>query len=153
MTREAFGPNLRRLRLQRGVTLDEIARATKVPPDMWDAFEHNDMRRWPYGIFARAYVREYARLVGADPHTTVDEFCRWFPNGDRRLESVVRGQAAIVGHQLDWEEAPPAGEERRSANRPATDPSHESGVAQWWAAASTACAQMFIRLRRLGGRA
>ncbi len=157
MTREAFGPNLRRMRLQRGVTLDEIAKATKVPPDMWEAFEQNDLSRWPYGIFARAYVREYARLVGADPQLTVDEFCRWFPNGDRRLAPVVRGQAEIVGHQdLQWEDTPPSGGERRAGVRGAIDTRGANAArpaAPWWAALSAACAEMFVRLRRHGGRA
>lgn len=152
MTREAFGPNLRRLRLQRGITLDEIARATNVPPDMWEAFERNALSRWPYGIFARAYVREYARLVGTDPEAAVDEFCRWFPNGDRRLESIVRGQAAIVGHQLEWDDDPRPGEERRAVNR-ADRPAREPSAVPRWAAVSAALAHMFGRLRRLGGRA
>jgi hypothetical protein len=34
----------------------------------------------------------------------VDEFCRLFPNGDRRAERVVRGQAALVGHELQWKD-------------------------------------------------
>ena len=84
MTQDAFGPNLRRIRLQRGITLKQLAEATKVPEDLWAALERNDVSRWPAGIFARAYVRQYALAIGVDPDSTVDEFCRWFPQGDRR---------------------------------------------------------------------
>jgi len=106
---EAFGPNLRRVRIQRGITLQQLAEETKVSVALWDGLERNNFDRWPTGIFARAYVREYARLIGVDPETTVDDFCRWFPQGDRRVLRVVREQAEIVGHQLDWrEELPPA---------------------------------------------
>jgi transcriptional regulator with XRE-family HTH domain len=116
--REAFGPNLRRIRLQRGVSLQQLATSTKVSETLWAGLERNDFSRWPNGIFARAYVREYAKAIGVDPEATVDEFCRWFPNGDRRALPQIKGQAEIVGHNdLQWQDpVPPAGEgDRRGA--------------------------------------
>ena len=114
--REAFGPNLRRQRMQRGVTLEEIARATKVNVDLWSGLERGNLARWPSGIYARSYVRAYAVAIGADPEATVDEFCRWFPQGDRRAEPIVRDQAAIVSHDLHWTDdlVPEATGDRRS---------------------------------------
>ncbi len=100
--RDAFGPNLRRLRIQRGMSLASIAAATKIGVDLLTGLERNDFSQWPTGIYARAAVRAYASEIGADAEATVDDFCRWFPQGDRRAERVVRDQAAIVGHQLDW---------------------------------------------------
>src|SRR5215212_6523466 len=113
--REAFGPNLRRIRIQRGVSLQQIASQTNVSEVLWAAMERNDFSRWPNGIFARAYIRDYAKIVGADPDATVDEFCRWFPHGDRRAGRQIRGQAEIVNHQLEFEEhvPPEVGEDRR----------------------------------------
>src|SRR6266513_3295186 len=102
--REAFGPNLRRLRVKRGISLESIAAATKVHTDLWAGLERNDFSRWPAGIYARAYVRAYAVEVGVDPDATVDEFSRLFPNGDRRVVRVVRQQAALVGHDLRWKD-------------------------------------------------
>ena len=104
MTREAFGPNLRRLRLLRGLSIEQIADRTNIAPDLLEALERNDFSEWPSGVFARAYVRQYAQAVGADPDTIVDEFCRYFPQGDRRAEGVMREHAAIVGHDLDWQD-------------------------------------------------
>jgi transcriptional regulator with XRE-family HTH domain len=113
--REAFGPNLRRMRIQRGVSLQQIAAETNVSEVLWAAMERNDFSRWPNGIFARAYVRDYAKMVGADPDATVDEFCRWFPHGDRRADRQIRGQAEIVNHNLQpGDELPPEiAEDRR----------------------------------------
>ena len=102
--REAFGPNLRRIRVQRGISLDQIAAATKVSQDLWSGLERNDLSRWPTGIYARAYVRAYALQLGVDAETTVDDFCRFFPQGDRRVARVVREQAAIVGHNSEWKD-------------------------------------------------
>jgi transcriptional regulator with XRE-family HTH domain len=99
--REAFGPGLRRVRVQRGITVEQIAAATKVSADLWTGLERNDLSRWPGGIYARAYVRAYAVEIGADPEATVDEFCRCFPTGDRRTARVVREQAALIGHDLN----------------------------------------------------
>ena len=101
--REAFGPNLRRIRLQRGVSLKQLAENTKVSESLWAGLERNDFSRWPTGIYARSFVRDYANAIGLDPEATVDDFCRWFPQGDRRTEPVIRGQAEIVGHdKLEW---------------------------------------------------
>jgi transcriptional regulator with XRE-family HTH domain len=100
--RHAFGPNLRRVRLQRGITIDQIAAATKISADLWSGLEQNDLSRWPAGLYARAYVRAYALEIGVDPEATVDEFCRCFPAGDRRAGRLVREQAALLGHDLQW---------------------------------------------------
>jgi transcriptional regulator with XRE-family HTH domain len=100
--RDAFGPSLRRIRRQRGISLDRLAIDTKVSVDMWKALERNDVSRWPSGIYARSYVRAYAIHVGLDPEATVDDFCRFFPQGDRRVDRLVREQAALVGHNLNW---------------------------------------------------
>jgi transcriptional regulator with XRE-family HTH domain len=101
---EAFGPNLRRIRLRRGISLDELSARTNVNAELWEAMEHNDFSRWPTGLAARAYVRDYATIVGIDPDETVDEFCRAVPHGDRRREPLVRGAAELLRHDLAWEE-------------------------------------------------
>src|SRR5687767_1774055 len=120
MSRQAFGPNLRRIRIQKGISIEKIAAETKVSTDLLNGLERNDFSRWPVGIYARAYVRQYAFAIGVDPDTTVDEFCRWFPQGDRRAERVVREQATIVGHQLTWQdEVPPSSPTNRRGGKPA----------------------------------
>jgi transcriptional regulator with XRE-family HTH domain len=121
--RDAFGPNLRRLRIQRGITLQRLADETKVGVDLWEGLEQNDFSRWPTGIYARSYLRAYAEHIGADPVATVDEFCRWFPQGDRRAERRLREHAAIVRHELTWSDDV-AGAERRSVPREAVEQSH-----------------------------
>ncbi len=105
--RNAFGPNLRRIRLQRGITLEQIAETTKVSVALWAGLERNDLERWPTGIYARSCVREYARAIGVDPEATVDEFCRWFEQGDRRVEPLLRVHAQIVNHELAWKDHVP----------------------------------------------
>jgi transcriptional regulator with XRE-family HTH domain len=149
MSREAFGPNLRRIRLQKGVSIDHIARAMKVSADLLEDLERNDFSRWPAGVYARAYVRQYAAAIGVDPHATVDEFCRWFPHGDRRAERIVREHADIVGHDLDWrDDLPPAAGDADRRGAPGAD-----AVASSQIPPGSARAGLIIRLRRAFGRA
>src|SRR5918994_6303329 len=102
--RQTFGPRLRRERERRGITLDTIATVTKVSADLWDGLERNDYSRWPSGIFARAFVRDYARAIGLDGDEVVEEFCRLFPIGDRRASRLIEAQAELIGHQLSYSE-------------------------------------------------
>ena len=143
--REAFGPNLRRLRVQRGISIPDIVSATNVSATLWDGLERNDLSRWPTGIYARSYVRSYAKAIGVDPESTVDEFCRCFPHGDRRAALVIRGQAEIVGHDdLQWRDhLPPAVGDVDRRGDPAAEPSKAA------ASSGTAFSQMFVRLRAL----
>jgi transcriptional regulator with XRE-family HTH domain len=118
-TREAFGPNLRRRRLRRGVTLESIARVTNVPVPLWEAFEDNDLYGWPSGVLARSFVHEYARLIGEDPEETVNQFCRLFPQADRRRRHVLHNVATVIDHRPVWIEEVPLREERRQDQREA----------------------------------
>jgi transcriptional regulator with XRE-family HTH domain len=145
MTRDAFGPNLRRLRVKKGISLEQIARTTRIPAELLVDLERNDFSAWPSGIYARAYVRQYALVVGADPEGVVDDFCRHFPEGDRRAERLVREHAEIVGHDLAWRDDLPEGglsDRRGAAPAPAPGPMSPSPLSA-----------LFLRLRRVLGRA
>lgn len=123
--RDTFGPRLRRERERRGISLDTIATVTKVGVDLWDGLERNDFSRWPSGIFARAFIRDYARAVGLDADEIVDEFCRLFPVGDRRAARIIQGQAELIGHRTsiakDTSLVPVEGERRAAARRRSED--------------------------------
>lgn len=120
--RDTFGPRLRSERERRGISLDTIAVVTNVSSELWQGLERNDFSRWPTGIFARAFVRDYAKALGLDADEVVDEFCRLFPIGDRRAERVIRAQAELIGHEPEYRDEAqliPGGVDRRSATRDA----------------------------------
>jgi transcriptional regulator with XRE-family HTH domain len=77
--RSSFGPELRRAREARGLTLEEIAEVTKVSIALYRGLENNDLSRWPSGLFRRAFLRSYAEAVGLDPEDTCRRFVRLFP--------------------------------------------------------------------------
>ncbi len=72
--RQEFCLALKGIRESKGITLDQIAAATKVPADLFAAFERGDLRRWPNGLFRRAFFRGYAVALGVP----VDETCNAF---------------------------------------------------------------------------
>lgn len=118
--RDTFGPRLRSERERRGISIETIVAVTKVGADLWIGLERNDFSKWPSGIFARAFVRDYAKAVGLDADDVVDEFCRLYPHGDRRAARLIKAQAEILGHRLgsleDTALVPRAGDRRASAH-------------------------------------
>jgi transcriptional regulator with XRE-family HTH domain len=126
---EAFGANLRRARVRRGISLEEISARTNVSVDLWEAMERNDFSRWPTGVAARAYIRDYATIVGVDRSEVVDEFCRIAPQGDRRASRLLRGAAYVLGHELVWEDDLPPHVTEGDRRAPAAPNTREGG--QW----------------------
>jgi transcriptional regulator with XRE-family HTH domain len=119
--RDSFGPRLRAERERRDISIETIASVTKVGGDLWDGLERNDFSRWPSGIFARAFVRDYARAIGLDADEVVDEFCRLFPLGDRRGSRLIQAQAQLIGHHLAYAESgglPAVGDRRSTPEQP-----------------------------------
>lgn len=77
---ETFGTRLRRQRERRQVSLAAIAEQTKIKVALLDALERDDVSQWPVGIFRRAYLRSYAKVVGLDPDALVHEFLELYPD-------------------------------------------------------------------------
>jgi cytoskeletal protein RodZ len=92
-----FGRKLRDARERKGVSLRQIAAATKISVAVLEALERNDISRLPGGIFGRAFVRSYAIEVGLNPEETIQDFIAQFPH-----DSVTAGHATsdpVEDHQ------------------------------------------------------
>ena len=90
-----FGARMRQAREQRGVTLRQIADATKISVSQLEALERNDISRLPGGIFSRAFVRSYAAEIGVDPEQTVRDFLSQFPH-----DSINLGSPHVIVDEL-----------------------------------------------------
>ena len=77
-----FGKALREARERRGVTLRQIANATKLSVSQLEALERNDVARLPGGIFSRGIVRSYASEVGLDPEKAIQDFIAHFSHDE-----------------------------------------------------------------------
>lgn len=69
----SFGASLRRERELRGVSLQEIASATRIGVSFLRAIEEDRFDRLPQGAFVRGFVREYARFLALDEEKTLNE--------------------------------------------------------------------------------
>ena len=118
VAQDTFIARLRRHRERNQISIDQIATTTRVKPELFEAFERNDLSGWPRGLYARAWVRGYATLVGLDPIDTVDEFCRLFPQGDRRAQSTIKEIASIVAEPSGYRDEFQHPEDRRQNRTP-----------------------------------
>lgn len=69
---------LKAARERKGITLDEIANATKIPVSMFEALERSDLRFWPKGLFGRSFFRAYVGMIGVKTDEACAEFVRLF---------------------------------------------------------------------------
>src|SRR5262245_3319395 len=83
----SFGENLRRERELRGISLREIADATKISVRFLQALESERLDILPGGLFRRTFVRQYAKHVGLDPERMVAEFL--YAHGEELPETVA----------------------------------------------------------------
>jgi cytoskeletal protein RodZ len=61
-------------RRQSGLSLEEVAHATRIPVATLQAIENDDFRRMPSTVYARGFVRNYAAFLNLDP----DQMARLF---------------------------------------------------------------------------
>ena len=78
--RQAFCERLKAVRESRGMALATIAQSTKISASYFAALERNDLRKWPKGIFRRAYFRDYVHALGLPVDSMVAEFRDLFPD-------------------------------------------------------------------------
>src|SRR5712692_5017854 len=63
----SVGAYLRQLRETRGVSLEEIARVTRVGSSYLHALEGDDFAALPESVFTRGFVRAYCQALGETP--------------------------------------------------------------------------------------
>jgi cytoskeletal protein RodZ len=71
----SVGSELRSARETRHLTLNEIARSTKIKVDLLVDLENDDVSRWPkQRIYRHGHLRAYALAVGLDPVLVAEKF-------------------------------------------------------------------------------
>ena len=74
----SIGETLRRERLRRGWNLDQVAAETKISLHLLEAIELDRFDRLPGGVFARNFVRQYARTLKIDEEDILAAFHQQF---------------------------------------------------------------------------
>lgn len=70
----SVGARLRDARQARGLSLEDIVQATKVPRTMLQHLEADAFDKMPAPVFVRGFIRAYAKVAGVDPNPIVRAF-------------------------------------------------------------------------------
>ena len=62
-----FGRYLKQQRELRGLSVDDVVKATRIPPTLVGALETGHGERFPERVFVVNYIKSYARVVGLSP--------------------------------------------------------------------------------------
>jgi cytoskeleton protein RodZ len=100
MDKGTFGESLKREREMRGVTLEEIASATRIAERFLRAIENDQWEQLPGGVFNRGFVRAMARYLGLDEENIVAEYT--LAVGDRPSVPVWTGSPPVVTPDQPW---------------------------------------------------
>jgi cytoskeleton protein RodZ len=116
------GETLRRERLRRNLSLEQISREIKIAPRMLEAIEAEQFDKLPGGVFAKSFVRQYARMLGLDEeqlatevqHTLTPEPAEAEPSEKFGAPKAPKIQVAPMA---EWESV--GGDRKRTAWLPA----------------------------------
>lgn len=73
---QSIGEKLRLARETRGIALREISEQTRISMRYLEAIEGDDFKHLPGGIFNRSFIRAYAKFIGFDEHTALEDYAR-----------------------------------------------------------------------------
>ena len=101
------GETLRRERMKRNLDLEEISRELKISTRFLQAIENDQYEKLPGGVFAKSFVRQYARLLSLnedDLAVQVQEILGPVVEVPQLAESKPAGVAPIHVPKVDeWE--------------------------------------------------
>jgi cytoskeleton protein RodZ len=75
-----IGEEIRQARLAKGLTLDEVANATKIRALVIDSMENGDFSPCGGRVYARGQIRGLAVYLGVEPQAWLEEFDTQFPD-------------------------------------------------------------------------
>lgn len=67
---------MRLAREARGIALRDISEQTRISIRYLEAIETDDYQRLPGGIFNRSFIRAYAKFIGYDEQTALEDYAR-----------------------------------------------------------------------------
>ncbi len=103
----SVGETLRRERLRRNLDLDHISQDLKISPRFLEAIEEEQFDKLPARVFAKSFVRQYARLLELDEDEMAAEVQRALQPAPEPQTAVQPAPAASSVHLapvVQWED-------------------------------------------------
>jgi cytoskeleton protein RodZ len=88
----SFGRYLQAVRLEKGISLEEISRETRIGLGNLILIEKEDHNRLPAAVFVKGFLRAYAKCVGADCDEVIQRY-------QARLQFVQKAAESEAGLQ------------------------------------------------------
>jgi cytoskeletal protein RodZ len=73
MTKETIGSKLKKLRLEKGLTLEEVQKRTKVHLGVLKAIEEDSLINLN-PVYTRGFLKIYCKALGADPRSIIPDY-------------------------------------------------------------------------------
>jgi cytoskeletal protein RodZ len=91
---ESIGEFFKQVRETKGLTIEEVASKTRIRTDFVKALEEGNFAKLPDQVFARGFVRSYARSLGLDEDDAIHRFIQsagaFYEKQDERERLKVR---------------------------------------------------------------
>jgi len=71
---KSFGRYLRSVRSEKGISLEQVSWETRIGVDTLQQIESEDIAGLPAEVFAKGFIRAYAKVIGADGDRTVSAY-------------------------------------------------------------------------------
>ena len=73
----AIGQKLEEARNRKGISIREASESTKIRGDFLTSFEAGKFDLQLPEVYLRGFIRVYARFLGIDPESAVDDLSTW----------------------------------------------------------------------------
>lgn len=115
-----IGEQLRKAREAKGLSISDIEKATKIQSRYLEAIENNDFDKLPGDFYVRAFIRQYAQIVGLDGKELLNQYQGEVANEVSQPEESPAQEVHEGAHEEEAAPAEPAENKpaRISASRP-----------------------------------
>lgn len=104
-----IGEQLRKAREAKGLSISDIEKATKIQSRYLEAIENNDFDKLPGDFYVRAFIRQYAQIVGLDGKELLSQYQGEVANEvTSEVSQPEESPAQEVHEEAHEEEAAPA---------------------------------------------
>ena len=113
--------SLASVRERQGMTLEAIAKSTRIASHYLQAIEAEEFDKLPGGVYSTSYIRQYARAIGYKENALLDQYHSWSEQAGTAEElmpiaeiQVTRG-ATRLGAAMELFRRHPVGKARHLA--------------------------------------
>lgn len=98
-----IGDKLKSAREAKGLSIQDIEKATKIQSRYLEAIENNEFDKLPGDFYVRAFIRQYAQVVGLDGKELLSDYHEDIPESkpDEYVENSIDNKSEEVRETTD----------------------------------------------------